>query len=206
VLKALREFDQPGRFHLHVLGEILDDEKRIKKEIRESGLQDVVTLHGFVTEERLDRVLHDADFAINLRYPTMGEASGSQLRIWAHRLPSMVTRVGWYESLPADIVTHISADESEAADIQNTLKAFMGNPARFIEMGERGRTRLETDHSPEAYARGLIEFAADLKRYRPQSALYELATRAGAALTGMYGHPGTEAMLKPLAEQIHGLG
>ena len=37
------------------------------------------------------------ELLINLRYPTMGEASLSQLRIWRHALPSMVTQVGWHE-------------------------------------------------------------------------------------------------------------
>ena len=84
ILTALQGMSERERFRLDVFGEILDNEKGIKKKIRDLGLQDLVTLHGFVSEEKLDDALSRADLAINLRHPTMGEASGSQLRIWSH--------------------------------------------------------------------------------------------------------------------------
>jgi glycosyltransferase involved in cell wall biosynthesis len=205
MLTALQEMSERERFRLDVFGEILDNEKGIKKEIRELGLQDLVTLHGFVSEEKLDEALSQADLAINLRHPTMGEASGSQLRIWAHALPSVVTQVGWYASLPAASVIHVRADENEVAVIQSTLRAFLANPGRFAEMGEQGRKLLETEHSPEAYASGLIEFVAEVKHYRARTALYGLASRTGAALSEMYGGLPTEATQKAVAEEIRAL-
>ncbi len=111
VLQALSEMPERHRFHLDVFGEILDNEKEIKAQIRELGLKSLVTLHGFAPERELDEALSQADLAINLRDPTMGEASGSQLRIWAHALPSLVTRVGWYATLPDDAVAHVRAAE-----------------------------------------------------------------------------------------------
>ena len=113
VLEALHGMSNRERFHLDVFGEILDNEDQIRRQIRDLGLKKLVTLHGFAPEEKLDEALLQADLAINLRYPTMGEASGSQLRIWAHALPSLVTNVGWYATLPADTVVHISAYDTE---------------------------------------------------------------------------------------------
>ena len=66
----------------------------MRDEVEELRLQDIVTLHGFVPAEALEAALASAHLAINFRFPTMGEASVSQLQIWDHALPSLVTRVG----------------------------------------------------------------------------------------------------------------
>ena len=72
--------------------------------------------HGFTSEKKLDEALSQAHLAINLRYPTMGEA-WSQLRIWAHASQSG-SQVGWYATLPPDTVRFVRPDTNEVADIQ----------------------------------------------------------------------------------------
>ena len=124
--------------------------------IRALGLKSLVTLHGFAAEAELDDALRKADLAINLRYPTMGEASGSQLRIWAHALPSLVTNVGWYASLHADAVAFVRPSDDEIEDIQTHLRAFLEYPEKFALMGGKGFELLKQQHSPEGLANGLL--------------------------------------------------
>jgi glycosyltransferase involved in cell wall biosynthesis len=222
VLQALSEMPERHRFHLDVFGEILDNEKEIKAQIRELGLKSLVTLHGFAPERELDEALSQADLAINLRYPTMGEASGSQLRIWAHALPSLVTRVGWYAALPDDAVAHVRTDEdargteplavasgstrtNEIDDIQTILRAFLDDPARFAAMGQKGRAILEEQHSPEMYASGLIEFVEEIKRHRARVALYALAERTGEVTNELFETGMTSEFLNGVATQIRAL-
>jgi len=205
VLQALSEMAERDQFHLDVFGEILDNEKDIKAKTRALGLKKLVTLHGFVSERELDQALSQADLAINLRYPTMGEASGSELRIWAHALPSMVTNVGWYATLPADVVAHVHEGENEVADIQFILCAFLDDPARFAAMGKKGRAILEEQHSPDSYARGLIEFVEEVKPRRAQAALYSLAERAGAVTNELFRAGTPSEMLNEVAMQIRAL-
>jgi len=187
VLEALHGMPERERFHLDVFGEILDNEDQIRRQIRDLGLKKLVTLDGFAPEEKLDEALLQADLAINLRNPTMGEASGSQLRIWAHALPSLVTNVGWYSTLPTDAVVHVRADENESGDIQSALRAFVDNPERFAAMGQRGRKILEAQHLPEKYAEGLIEFLGVEKCHHTRAALLNLAERTGAIANELLG-------------------
>ncbi len=223
VLEALHGMPERERFHLDVFGEILDNEDRIRRQIRDLGLKKLVTLHGFAPEGKLDEALSRAHLAINLRYPTMGEASGSQLRIWAHALPSLVTRVGWYSTLPTDTVVHISPNESingkeplavasgyarteEVADIEKALRALLDNPQRFAAMGQVGRKLLEDQHSPQEYVDGLIEFVEDAKRDRPHVALLDLAQRMGAIAGELFDARDSSAILTSTAKQICALG
>jgi glycosyltransferase involved in cell wall biosynthesis len=181
VLKALAELPQKEKFHLDIYGQVLDDQKRLRSEIRALGLKRLVTVHGFVPETELDQALAHAHLAINLRYPTMGEASGSQLRIWAHALPSLVTKVGWYASLPSETVAFVRPRDEEVEDIKSHLGAFLSQPERFRQMGLEGKRKLLEEHSPESYARAILDFAAARFGTRMQARL--LAQRAGT-LTG----------------------
>src|SRR5262249_58843846 len=90
IFQALAELPERKQFRLHVYG-TLWDAKVVHRAIEKLGLEELVKLHGYVTDATLDAALAAAHMAINLRFPTMGEASASQLRIWNFALPSLVT-------------------------------------------------------------------------------------------------------------------
>jgi len=141
-----------------------------------------------VPAEELDSALAAAHLAVNLRNPTMGESSFSQLQIWDHALPTLVSQVAWYAKLPENAVAFVRS-EHEVLDIQRHLNAFIADPDRFSEMGDEGRRFLEEHHRPEMYAEALIDFVADAQRFSPQAAAYELAIRVGTAMHGWSGLP-----------------
>jgi glycosyltransferase involved in cell wall biosynthesis len=183
LLRALAELPQKTQFHLDVYGEILDDEDRVRAQLRDLNLKRQVTLHGFTAEARLDQALAEAHLAINLRHPTMGEASGSQLRIWAHRLPSLVSKVGWYATLPTEAVAFVRTDDNEVTDIKENLQAFLANPKAFAAMGQRGHRELEEKHSCERYAATILEIARRSADFRARASSLKLAQRAGILLS-----------------------
>jgi glycosyltransferase involved in cell wall biosynthesis len=164
VLTALSQLPERSQFQLDIYGKLADADQ-IQAQIQTLDLEAQVTIHGFVEDAQLDRALANADLAINLRYPTMGEASISQLRIWRHALPALVTQVGWYAEQPEDVVCFIRPDR-EVADIQDYLQQLIQQPERFVAMGERGRQLLETDHAPDAYAQAIVDFATQLQSGR----------------------------------------
>ncbi len=49
-------------------------------------------------------------------------------------------------------------------------------------MGRRGRALLEEEHSPEAYAQAIVDFARVARHHAPLAAARELARRAGASM------------------------
>lgn len=189
VFKALAELPEREHFKLDVFGSILNHAAQMQRQIRELRMSDLITLRGFVPEHCLEAALAKAHLAINLRFPTVGEASGSQLRIWSHALPSLVTPEGWYASLPSDAVGFVRPDGNEVMDIQHQLREFLKAPERFARMGIRGYEKLRRDHAPETYAAKIIELASRAKDYRPQRAAEILARRAGASFTE-WCHPG----------------
>jgi glycosyltransferase involved in cell wall biosynthesis len=187
LLQALSTLPDGDLFRLDIYGQVWDSEY-IYTKIQALGLQGLVQLHGFVPEDELDSALAAADLAVNLRYPTMGEASGSQLRIWDHALPTLVSQIAWYAKLPETAVAFVRP-EHEVLDIQRHLNAFLADPGRFSEMGEQGRRLLEAHHRPDTYAEALIDFVADAQQFSSQAAAYDLAERVGTAMHGWTGLP-----------------
>jgi glycosyltransferase involved in cell wall biosynthesis len=159
ILRAIADLSRRDQLRLDICGEVYDDET--EGLINTLGLDKIVRLHGFLSDEELDGILAQANLALNLRYPSMGEASLSQMRIWEHALPTMVTRVGWYAALPEDAVCFVRP-RHEREDIQRHLNALLDDPSRFKQMGDHGRMCLEMNHSPANYGRTLSEFAASI--------------------------------------------
>ena len=204
VFDALASLPARNRFRLDVYGRIWN-ENYLRAKIYACGIDQLVTLHGFVPDEDLNAALAAAHLAINLRFPSMGEASGSQLRLWSWALPSLVTALDWYATLPADAVAFVRPDH-DVEDLQKHLNAFLSDPASFAQMGERGRQTLEKHHAPGKYVDDLLEVVAAAQRFRPRAALYQLAERAGECMSAWSDSvPGAEACARA-AEFIDSLG
>ncbi len=206
VFKALAEMPEKDQFHLDIFGNILDDEKDVRAQISTLQLKNHVTLHGFSSETELDKFLSRSDLAINLRFPTMGEASGSQLRIWAHALPSLVSQVGWYGTLSPETVAFVRPDANEIEDIQRHLRALLSNPARFATMGEQGRKELEQNHSPEVYASAVIEMAKRAMSFRSHAAYLVLAERTACRTRNWVNSRSAERLFFKTAAEIFAMG
>jgi glycosyltransferase involved in cell wall biosynthesis len=203
VLQALADLPCRDQFHLDIFGS-LPNRDWLWGLIRALGLKNHVSLHGFVEEARLKAALETAHLAINLRFPTMGEASASQLRIWDHALPSLVSRVGWYATLPADTVAFVDP-QREVRDLQQHLLAFAAHPARYAQLGENGRRLLEEQHTPKGYVRCLLELAANTERFHARQGAHRLAQRAAALLPDCLGPTIPPSFYQRLGSAIHSL-
>jgi glycosyltransferase involved in cell wall biosynthesis len=204
VLEALAQLQERNRFQLDIYGEI-DDAKTLRQRIHTLNLKDTVKVRGYAPAADLDHALSTAHVAINLRYPTMGEASASQLRIWEHALPSLVTKVGWYASLPAEAVVHVRP-EHEVADIRSHLESFVADPERFARMGEHGRQLVETEHHPKTYVDAMISLASNARQLKLRQSAFYLAQRSGTVM-GAWTNRMQNDLEAPrrVAEKIHAL-
>jgi ubiquinone/menaquinone biosynthesis C-methylase UbiE/glycosyltransferase involved in cell wall biosynthesis len=180
LLQAIAAFPQRYQFRLNIYGELWDED-HVRRQIQFLGLGNLVTCHGFVTEAELEAALESSHLGINMRYPTMGEASLSQLQMWDHALPTVVTRVGWYATCPENAVAFVRPGH-EIGDVQAHLKALLVDPEQFAKMGERGRRILEQQHAIEAYTQAVLNIAAEAQRFHPQAAAYQLAMRVGGEM------------------------
>lgn len=158
IFEALHRLEDRERFRLHIYGG-LHDSAAAREAIARRGLEELVTIHGMVPEAELEAALDGAHLALNLRYPTRGEASAALLRIWSHGLPGVVTKIGWYAEQPADTAAFVRPGNM-AEDLAAQLASYAADPRPFIRMGLAGYWHLAAHHTPERYVDGLLELAA----------------------------------------------
>ena len=203
LLRALANFAQRDRFRLDIYGTI-EGEEKIQQLIGRLGLGDLVTMHGFVHQDELDEALRRTDLGINLRNPSMGEASASQLHLWQYALPALVSRAAWYETLPENTVAFVRSDR-EVEDIQAHLAAFLDNPEKYRELGRNGQRHVTENHAMETYARSLLEVANRAAEFRSRWIARDLARRAGVAMNAWCDASTIDAFLPRVAEQVEKL-
>ena len=200
LLRALASFAQRDRFRLDIYGTI-DGEEKIQQLISRLGLAQLVTMHGFVHQDDLDEALRRTDLVVNLRNPSMGEASASQLHLWQYGLPALVSRAAWYETLPEETVAFVRPDH-EAEDIQAHLAAFLEDPEKYRQLGRNGQRHVTENHSMETYAHSLLDMAKRAPEFRTHWIARDLSQRAALAMNTWCDASTIEAFLPRVAEQI----
>ena len=173
-LAAMADLPERRDFRVDIYGSIWD-RSRIETAIQSLSLDGMVRVRGYVDD--LDARLAETDVAVNLRFPSMGEASAAQLRIWDQGLPSLVTDTGWYGELSSDAVLFVRP-ENEKQDIQQHLRTLLRDPELMVRMGTRGREILMREHSPETYVSALLNLINSSARFAPVLASFRLADRA----------------------------
>lgn len=193
VLDALAEMPTGFDYRFDVMGKLWNPDL-IYNKIDQLNLSDRVHLHGFVPEPVLEDTLRQAHLVLNLRHPSMGEASGSQLRIWNAGTPAAVTREGWYAELPEDTVYFID-QESEISQLQSLFHKIDEDRKAGCKIGAAGRAYFETHHAPEAYAQKIIQFCEEVT----EDANRDLAMRLRVdRLHSAKMHPSLEKRLQTL--------
>lgn len=202
LLEALAGLREREHLRLDICGQLWD-ESHIRAQIERLGLSSLVNLYGFLADSQVEEKLSTAHLAINLRYPSMGEASLSQLQFWDYGLPTMVTRTGWYMSLPEDAAAFVRPVR-EIEDIQAHLRAFLADPQAFRTMGVRGRRALE-NHDPEKYAADMAAFASAAVAGSARIPALGLAGRVGNDLSQWLHPAASEYVMDRASQEIRAL-
>jgi len=200
LLRALATFPERARFRLDIFG-TMDGQEKMHQLVARLGLSETVTLHGFVSANELDAALRQTDLVVNMRDPSMGEASGSQLHLWQYELPSLVTERAWYATLPGKAVAFVRP-EHEIEDIQQHLAKFLANPETYRELGRNGRRHVGEHHSIENYARSLLEVARRTPEFQAKWIARDLARRTAIAMSSWSDASTVDSLSLQVASQI----
>jgi glycosyltransferase involved in cell wall biosynthesis len=128
----------------------------VGRRLERLGLSEGVERIDYVPEERLWSLMAACDVLVNLRYPTMGETSGSVIRALSLGKALVVSDVGWFSELPDGAVLKVPVDDLEVPMLEAAL-AF-GAEHRDA-LGAAARAHVEREHAlprvADAYAAAL---------------------------------------------------
>lgn len=112
---------------------------------------------GYTTLEEFNSFVNCADIIVNLRYPPLGETSGSMLRILQLGKPCITNNGGWFSEIPDDIVCKIEIGNVDK-ELKATLKDLINDPERARLTGERAKEHIKEYHGKRLIAKEFYDF------------------------------------------------
>ena len=176
----------------------------LEPQIRALGLQSAVRRFGYATPAEFEGYLSACDIILNLRFPTVGETSGTLLRAFGMGKAVVVSDVGSFAEFPDDVCLKVPVDSGEDEILFSVLNLLVSRPALARAMGDRARAWVERECSWSNVARQYAAFLAAVAEGRewiersPESTATEPAT-AGPATGPAATRPATTAPAAPPA-------
>ena len=155
---------QDKRCHLVFVGENEGSAygKALVDRISNSRFRDNIHITGFVSSEYYKHYLEAADVAVQLRYLSRGETSGSVLDALAHGLALIINAHGTMAEYPDDIVMKLPDDFTDTMLIR-ALESLRIDSGLREQIGEAGRRYIAAFHDPgkisEEYYKAIENFA-----------------------------------------------
>ena len=142
----------------------------IEATIRGLGLSAHVRLLGFAEPADFTSYMAACDIVLNLRYPTVGESSGSLVRALGLGKAVLVSEVGSFQELPEDVCLKAPVGAGEEDVIFEYLNLLVSRPDVAGEMGRRARDYVARECSWPAVAKqyaGFLEAVVEGREYAP---------------------------------------
>jgi len=142
IAESLRAFRRLVRLVPHVRMILVGEphpEFPIEATIRSMGLSANVRVLGFTPIEHFVGYLSACDIVLNLRYPTVGESSGTLLRSLGLGKAVLVSEVGSFQEFPDDVCWKVPVGAGEEDLIFEYLNVLVSRPEVAQALGDRAR-------------------------------------------------------------------
>jgi glycosyltransferase involved in cell wall biosynthesis len=137
--------------------------------IRTMGLSANVRVLGFTPIEDFVGYLGACDIVLNLRYPTVGESSGTLLRSLGLGKAVMVSEVGSFQEFPEDVCLKVPVGAGEEDLIFEYMNLLVSRPEVAQALGANARDYVARECNWGAVARqyaAFLEAVVEGKEYR----------------------------------------
>lgn len=122
------------------------------------GIGGSVRILGFTPMEDFVGYLSACDIVLNLRFPTVGESSGTLLRSLGLGRVVVVSDIGSFREYPDEICLKVPVDAAEEDTIFEYLSLLVARPDLRDAMGARAREWVERECNWPAVAERYLEF------------------------------------------------
>jgi glycosyltransferase involved in cell wall biosynthesis/SAM-dependent methyltransferase len=146
----------------------------IEPMIRSMGLSANVRVLGFAPIEDFVGYLGACDIVLNLRYPTVGESSGTLLRSLGLGKAVMVSDIGSFAEFPDDVCLKVPVGAGEEDLIFEYLNLLVSRPEVAQALGKRARNYVAEECNWGAVAQqyaGFLSAVAEGREWLPPATL-----------------------------------
>lgn len=119
---------------------------------KELDIQDSVVVSGYLDKEEYEAALEMTDIVVNLRYPSMGESSGTLCEAFKYGKAVIVTELNQYKEFPDEICWKVPVCEQEQELLKQYLKCLIDNKEVRKALGDNARNYADNVLNPEKIA------------------------------------------------------
>jgi hypothetical protein len=130
----------------------------VQQMISNLGLSGAVRVLGFTPIQDFTGYIAACDAVLNLRYPTVGESSGTLLRALGVGRPALVSDIGSFRDFPDDVCLKVPVGPGEEDVIYEYLTLLVSNRDAAQGFGKRARAYVESECNWGLAARRYAEF------------------------------------------------
>jgi glycosyltransferase involved in cell wall biosynthesis len=127
------------------------------------GLQQQIKLHGYQSDDFLRQALANADIALVLRNPHLGESSWSLLESLKLGKPTVVWDHGHYATFPDNVVAKVG----DADELRQTLELLTENREVREALGRAAADHIAQDFTDANCANQILTFARETRYNAP---------------------------------------
>jgi len=138
--------------------------------IHSLGLSAHVRHLGFTPIEDFNGYVSACDIVLNLRYPTVGESSGTLLRALGMGRAVVVSDVGSFREYPDEICLKAPVDATEEEHLFEYLNMLVSRPDVARGLGTRAREWVERECNWESVAKRYAQFLESVAEGREWTA------------------------------------
>ena len=125
VVKRLIEDGYPVQ--LVFAGEPAPEVKSLESEIRSGGHSENIIFTGYLNEADYFSALFASDVVVNLRNPSMGEASATLMHALAAARPTIISDANQYREFPDKVCWKLTHGENQAEELYAYLSALLSD-------------------------------------------------------------------------------
>ena len=188
IAESLRAFQRLTRVHPHARLILVGEphpELPLNSILDGLGIRDSVRVLGFTPIEEFTNYIAACDVVLNLRYPTVGETSGTLLRSLGLGRAVIVSRIGAFAEYPDEICLKAPVDATEEDTLFEYLNLLVSRPDLRQALGSNARAWVERECS----WRTVAEQYADFAKAVATGADWQPKPRARAATAGVQESP-----------------
>jgi glycosyltransferase involved in cell wall biosynthesis len=139
----------------------------LRAAIARAGLEQSVTVTGYVDRAAFEDYVAAADICLNLRHPTAGETSASLLRLLGAGKPTLVSASGSFAELPPGVAAQVDLDISEGDLILAYCGLLAARPELAAAMGAQARAFVAREHTLDGAAASYMRFLSSRYGWGP---------------------------------------
>jgi 2-polyprenyl-3-methyl-5-hydroxy-6-metoxy-1,4-benzoquinol methylase/glycosyltransferase involved in cell wall biosynthesis len=197
-LRALSKLKDDHEFHYKLVGPA-GNFPGLNELVRSYGMEQHVSISGFVSLEEFEKLIGETDLAINLRERPVGATSGSLCRIMAAGVPAIVSNDGAFSELPDDAVVKVDHEHAEPL-LEAYLRRLIEDKTLRERIGRNARNHVLDHHRIETSAERYASFFRRIISRRPRKQFIQ--TVAGELSALSVAGSNNDALFRSVASEI----